>query len=112
MQQGASKVSPPACNNQAAHNYDFKFTVLGVILQLAGLGFLATAYSLFLKEQVGVTILLYDYNNVDENSVLINAADMYNYNYTVWLNSGQDRPCFRCTFSALCSFSSLVWEAS
>ena len=73
--------------------------VLGVILLLAGLGFVVTAYSLFLEEQVHIG------GNVTHSYKLI-------MNNTAWLNSGQHWTCVSCPCIALCNYSTLGWEVS
>ena len=54
----------PPTNISLDIHYQLKYcnyTVLGVILQLSGLGFINTTYSLFLKEQVGVTPFIHNF---------------------------------------------------
>ena len=75
--------------------------VIGVILQLGGLGFVNTAYSLFLKEQVSVTpCILYHV-----------CTKTFCAHIIVWSNSRKNSTCSSSHLSTSLSFSSLDWEA-
>ena len=76
-------------------------TVFGVILQLGGLGFVNTAYSLFLKEQVRVT-----------HAYTYHACMRHLCTHIIaWPNSRKNSTCFSSHFSTSFHCSSPDWEA-
>ena len=85
-------------------------TVFGVILQSGGLGFVNTAYSLFLQEQVIITPYACIYTYIMTFSAFIHATFIIII-IVAWPNSRKSDTCFSSHLSTLCNFSSPDWEA-